>query len=191
MFMLTSKSKAMQKRIILNTAIFLVVGVITLLLFSKEDSTQPDLKTTISEIKQIARLNTVQAEEDHVFIDTIENIGVVYITTVNIDITFDVDNLNFKESNDTLFVEMPSPSVSIHQIKEEFVTAFYTGSQVQLRTPDITPELSMEIHKNMEDKLYKNIWQGDLVRRASENAKVNMKNLFSAFSKKIVIVESL
>ena len=130
----------MQKKHILILAAISVICIFALLKFSGGRTAHADSEVTVSEIKQIARLNTVQAEEDFVFIDTIGNIGVVYVTTANININFDVDSLKFNESNDTLFVKMPQPSVSIHQTKEEFVTAFYTDSKVKLWSPDITPE---------------------------------------------------
>lgn len=179
----------MQKKHILILAAISVICLFALLKRSEERAAHIDSKVAVSEIKQIARLNAVQAEEDFVFIDTIGNIGVVYVTTANININFDVDSLKFKETNDTLFVKMPLPSVSIHQTKEEFVTAFYTDSRVKLWTPDITPELSAEFHENMEKELSKNVRQGNLVKRASDNAKNNMRNLFSAFQKTIIIVD--
>lgn len=180
----------MQKKHILILASISVICLFALLKLSGGRTAHADSEVTVSEIKQIARLNTVQAEEDFVFIDTIGNIGVVYVTTANININFDVDSLKFNESNDTLFVKMPQPSVSIHQTKEEFVTAFYTDSKVKLWSPDITPELSAEFHKNMEKKLFKKVCQGNLVKRASDNAKSNMKSLFSAFQKTIIIVDN-
>ena len=58
----------MQKKHILILAAISVICLFALLKLSGGRTAHADSEVTVSEIKQIARLNTVQAEEDFVFI---------------------------------------------------------------------------------------------------------------------------
>lgn len=166
---------------------------------SRDESSVSYSEAQINEIKQMVKLNSLQAQEDIVFKDTIDNMYVVYDIDVNIVIGFDVDNLRYKVINNRLVVELPQPKVSIYQNGKEQLLDIYEltlSGKIHEWTnigysPNLSGTQSMRLHGKIAKYIEDFVARKHYENKAREMALHNLANLFYALQGDVTIVESI
>lgn len=165
----------------------------------KDETTEQYSEARINEIRQMVKLNSLQAQENIVYKDTIDNMFVVYGIDVNIVVGFDVDNMRHKVIDNTLVVELPKPNISFYQNGKEQLLDIYElslGGKIHEWTnigyaPNLSGTQSMRLHGKIAQYIEETITRKHYERKAQETAMHNMANLLYALQGNVMIVEDL
>lgn len=162
----------------------------------EDEMSEKRVSAAIAEVKQMVRLNSFQANEEIIYKDTIDNLGVVYAIEVNIRIGFDIDNLHYDKRGDKLIIEMPKAKIEKYQVgHERLLDAYNTtvigriGNIGNDPTPNGTQ--SMILHGRISHYIDKIIEERGYEETARNIAMENLAKLFYAMQGDIVITDNL
>lgn len=167
--------------------------------FFSNESKQLYSEARIDEIRQMVKLNSLQAQEDIVYKDTIDNLYVVYSISVNIMVGFDVENIRYKVIDDRLLVELPEPKVTFYQNGKEQLLDIYElslGGKIHEWTnigyePNLSGTQSMRLHGKIVKHIENVIAHKHYDAQARDMAMRNLANLFYALQGNVTIVDNI
>lgn len=152
------------------------------------DRVHNDFSAKIENIKTMARHNALQIVDETIYTDTIDGICEIYSVKARIEIQYDLENLRYKFSGDTLLVELPHESIQAHELSRRLLDEYYADGKFHIGRPTISGKQSNEIEYRLKHFVETKMVNQEHIKRARMSELANMVRLFSAIHGNVKVV---
>lgn len=166
-----------------------VCGIIAYFYFAPSKSRVTLHDATIKEVKDMARLCTVEIYEE---VPVRGHVGQRHLVAREVlvgNISFDLEGLAMDSSSDTIRVTLPREIVEIRESTEPgSYTVIDNWNDSFMGNPNITTEEENKMKKLTLDSFVKAVYAKGYVKRARAEAVANLTSLLSSITGKPVVV---
>lgn len=146
-------------------------------------------KAKIAELKGMVRLCAVDFYEDvpvRASVGSRHMFGRVSLTG---SVSFDIEKIKLTERDDTIFVTLPPEIVEVYEATSpQSYEVIDTWNDRFLRSSNVTTAEENKIKAKVKANFRKAVYAKGYVRRARKEAVTNLANLFSALTRRPVVV---